>query len=109
MRKFIASLENAEYVSLADMDRVLTDWDIPLDENITLFEASMWFSAQLHDNFKFTYTCVPEGMTSDEWDDAVEFICRCLRHGVVPFEHVNLLIKNQQAFDDWYNQDVNDS
>lgn len=101
IRKYLASdhIVNSDLPRVIDFDYVLDAWDIPLDENITAYEANMWLTAQLDHNFRIVQTCVEEGMDGDAWDEAVEFVWRCLRHGVVPHEYVNLLIRRQQDFD----------
>lgn len=85
-----------------DFQRVLAEWDIPLDNNITAYEANVYLHATLHDNFLLTSTCVVEGMDETDWDAAVEFVWKCLRRGVVPHEYINLLIKHQQAYDEFF-------
>ncbi len=101
LRKYIASTD----VCSVDCERVLAEWDIPLDENITAHEACVYLHATLHDNFLLTSTAVSDYMDETEWDDAVEFVWRCLRRGVAPHEYINLLIKLQQAYDEFYKLD----
>jgi hypothetical protein len=93
LRKYLTSTDSV------DFGRVLNEWDIPLDENITAHEANMWLHAQLAHNFEIVQTCVEECMDNDDWDAAVEFVWKCLKCGVVPHEYVNLLIKHQQVYD----------
>jgi hypothetical protein len=95
LRKYLTSTDSV------DFGRVLNEWDIPLDENITAHEANMWLQAQLAHNFEIVDTYVEEGLDGDDWDDAVEFVWKCLRHGVVPNEYVNLLINRQQMCDEF--------
>jgi hypothetical protein len=96
LRNYIASTDNVNF------ERVLDEWDIPLDENLTALEANMWLHAQLHYHEEIVLTCVIEGLDSEEWDAAVEFVWKCLKNGVVPHEYVNLLIKQQQAYNEFY-------
>lgn len=101
LRKYLALTERADWAA-ADYDRVLSEWDIPLDERITAYEANMWLHAQLAHNDEIVPTCVVEGLCNEDWDAAVEFVWKCLRHGVVPNEYVNQLIKYQQAWDEFF-------
>ena len=39
-------------------------------------------------------------MDGDEWDDAVEFVWKCLRHGIAPHQYVHTLINRQQIYND---------
>jgi hypothetical protein len=95
LRKYLTSTDSV------DFGRVLNEWDIPLDENITAYEANMWLHAQLFYNCEIVDTYVEEGMDNDDWDNAVEFVWKCLRHGVVPYEYINLLINRQQMWNEF--------
>ncbi len=104
IRKYLTSdhIVNSDVPRVIDFDYVLGEWDIPLDQNLTAHEANMWLTAQLDHNFRIVPTSPEEGMDGDQWDEAVEFVWRCLRHGVVPHEYVNLLISRQQMCDKWF-------
>jgi hypothetical protein len=96
LRKYLASTDSV------DLGHVLAAWDIPLDENITAYEANVWLHAQLAHNFEIVETSVEEGLDSDDWDVAVGFVWKCLRYGIVPHEYVSLMIKHQQVYDKFF-------
>ena len=88
-------LSSATSFSAVDLDRVLTQWDIPLDENV-IRRAEEWLLAQLDSQEQIVATCVIEGLTDDEWDEAADFVLKCLRRGIVAHEYINVLISRQQ-------------
>ena len=99
LRRYLYSTEKSDNI-IDFYDRVLEEWDIPLDENITALEASTWLLAQLGYNEEILRTSIIDVIDSEDWDAAVEFVWSCLKHGVMPHEFVNLLIKHQQVYND---------
>ncbi len=101
-RALIADLDKRAVTTIDDYNRILDEWDIPLNETITALEANYWLRAQIICNEQCSLTC--DGMSPDEWDEAVEFVWRCLKRGVVAHEYVWMLIDRQQTYDDCSNE-----
>jgi hypothetical protein len=98
LREFLRSRETPKTTN--EYLRVLDDWDIPLNSSLTVQEANIWLQAHLIYNEEIVQNCVIEGMSGDEWDEAVEFVWGCLRRAVVPHEFVNLLIERQARYNE---------